>query len=113
MTPKDPQTQVRQLATERWQALLAKKWDVAYQYTTPGFRKVRTLDEYRVRVSSVPVRWESAEVLRADCEAERCVVRIKLNTRPLLPPFNKTPIESGIDEIWVQQDGRWWIHERL
>lgn len=113
MTPKDPQTQVRQLATERWQALLAKKWDVAYQYTTPGFRKVRTLDEYRVRVSSVPVRWESAEVLRADCETERCVVRIKLNTRPLLPPFNKTPIESGIDEIWVQQDGRWWIHERL
>ena len=109
----DNATQVRELATQRWQALLARKWDTAYEFATPGFRNLRSADDYRVMRSSTLVRWESARVLRADCEPERCVVTIELKSRPLLPPFHTTPIESAIEEIWVKQDGRWWMHEKL
>lgn len=109
----DPQLQVRQLATQRWQALLAGKFDQAYEFAVPSFRKIRSLDYYRVNLASVPVRWLSAEVIRVDCEALRCTARIKLTSEPRVPNFRGTKLETGLDEVWVQENGQWWVVEKI
>ena len=108
-----PEETVRKLATQRWQALLAGKFDQAYEFATPAFRKLRTVDSYRTNRSAVPVKWVSAEVLRVDCEPQRCNVKIKLITRPIMPGFNKLNLETGLDEVWLLEDGQWWMFEKL
>ena len=109
-----PEETVRKLATQRWQALLAGKFDQAYEFATPAFRKLRTVDFYRTNRSAVPVKWVSAEVLRVDCEPARCKVTVKVVSEPRVPGFRKLlNLESGIEEVWVLEDGQWWMFEKL
>ena len=108
-----PEEAVRKLATQRWQALLAGKFDQAYEFATPAFRKLRSVDFYRTNRSAVPVKWVSAEVLRVDCEPQRCVAKVKLITRPIMPGFNKLNLETALEEVWIEEDGQWWMFEKL
>lgn len=112
LAPPKPEEKVRQLATQRWQTLLAGKFDAAYKFTTPAYRQIRSVDHYQANRSAVPVKWISAEVLRVDCETERCTARIKLVSKPVMPGFNQLNLESGLDEIWIQEKGQWWIFEK-
>lgn len=108
-----PEETVRKLATQRWQALLAGKYDQAYEFATPAFRKLRSVDFYRTNRSAVPVKWVSAEVLRVDCETTRCVVRVKLISQPRIPTFSKHKLETGLEEVWLLEDGQWSMFEKL
>ena len=108
-----PEETVRKLATQRWQALLAGKFDQAYEFATPAFRKLRSVDFYRTNRSAVPVKWVSAEVMRVDCEPQRCVAKVKLITRPIMPGFNKLNLETALEEVWIEEDGQWWMFEKL
>ena len=108
-----PEETVRKLATQRWQALLAGKFDQAYEFATPAFRKLRTVDFYRTNRSAVPVKWVSAEVLRVDCQSTRCTVLVKLVSQPRIPTFSKHTLETGLEEVWLLEDGQWSMHEKL
>lgn len=112
-----PEDQVRSLAQQRWQHLVAGDFDKAYEMATPGFRKVRALGDYRLRKSAVPVKWLAAEVLRVACtpaeQPTKCVVRIKLDSEARVPGAPKGVLSSGIDETWLLEDGRWWMFETL
>lgn len=112
-----PDEQVKALATQRWQHLITGDFDKAYEMATPGFRKVRNLRDYRVRKSAVPVKWLGAEVLQVECtpaeKPTKCAVAIKLTSEPMVPGAPKMAISSRIDEVWLYEDGRWWMFERL
>lgn len=109
-----PEQQVRELATERWQALLADNAAKAYEMTAPSYRKLRTQDVFTTRLRAVPVKWLSAQVVRVDCHrADACTARIAIESQTRMPTLYKGKISSGVDESWVLEDGRWWILERL
>lgn len=112
-----PEDQVKALANQRWQYLIAGDFDKAYEMATPGFRKIRNLRDYRVRKSAVPVKWLAAEVLRVECTpAEtptKCAVAIKLTSEAMVPGAPKGPLSSRIDEVWLYEDGRWSMFESL
>lgn len=112
--PPPPEQTVRELATQRWQALLAKDNARAYQMAAPSYRKLKTQEQYSLRIQQVPVRWEKATVLRVECtSAERCVAKTELHSRPIAPFAPKVPIVGVLDEVWVKEDGRWWMFEPL
>lgn len=112
--PPAPEQTVRELATQRWQALLAKDNARAYQMAAPSYRKLKTQEQYNQRIQNVPVRWEKATVLRVECTSvERCVAKIELHSRPIAPFAPKVPIVGVLDEVWVKEDGRWWMFEPL
>jgi hypothetical protein len=108
-----PELVVRQLATQRWQALLARDFDKAYSFAVPGYRKIKSLEYYKNNRQGVPVKWLSAEVFRVECESERCKVVVQLESKPILPFVFTGNITSGIDEVWVYEDRRWWMLETL
>lgn len=113
-TPPAPEQTVRELATQRWQALLAKDHARAYQMAAPSYRKLKTQEQYTQRIQNVPVRWEKATVLRVECShAERCVAKVELHSRPIAPFAPKVPIVGVLDEVWVKEDARWWMFEPL
>lgn len=112
--PAPPQDNVRQLATQRWQALLAKDYKRAYDMSAPAYRKLNSVELYTTRKMSVPVRWLSAKVVRVDCESEeRCTARVEIESRPIAPNAPRMPLVGVISETWVRDGGQWWMFEAL
>lgn len=109
----NPQEVVRQLASQRWQHIMAGQFDKAYAMTAPSYRKLKTLDFYQRNLSASPVKWQSAEVVRIDCETQTCKVTVKAVSQILMPTRYKGLLNSGLDETWVFEDGQWWMFETL
>lgn len=108
-----PELQVRRLATQRWQALMSKDFDRAYEFAVPAYRQIRSAEYYRNKRLITPVKWLAAEVLRVDCEPAKCTVRIKLESKPMVPPQFVGNLITAMDETWVFEDGQWWMFETL
>jgi hypothetical protein len=112
-TPKTPEQVVSQLSTQRWQALLAGDFEKAYAFAAPSFRQIKTLDYYRSARQATPVKWLASDLVRVNCSEQRCTVTINLESKPLVPfPFAGT-IKSGVEEIWILENGQWWMFETL
>lgn len=112
-TTQSPEETVRQLATQRWQAVLAEQFDRAYEFTNPAYRKLKTKEQYIAASRAAAVKWTSAEVVRVECEAQKCQVAIQTTSQLRMPSFYKAPLASGLDETWVLEDNRWWKLEKL
>ena len=112
-TPPPPEQVVRQLATQRWQALLSRDFEKAYEFAVPSYRALKNVDYYKKNREATPVKWLAAEVFGVECEAVKCAVRIKLESKPIVPLNFPGTIVGGIDETWVLEDGKWWILESL
>jgi hypothetical protein len=108
-----PEQVVRQLATQRWQALLSRDFDKAYEFAVPSYRALKNADYYRKNREATPVKWIAAEVFGVECEAVKCVVRIQLESKPIVPFNFQGNIVGGIDETWVLEGGKWWMFETL
>lgn len=109
----NPQEQVRQRATERWQALVGGQFSRAYAYSTPGFRAVVTPDSYRNRIGS-SVTWLGAEVIRVNCpEANKCTAMLRIDYKPVLIRQNGVKVSTHIDETWLFEDGQWWFFQKI
>ena len=108
-----PEQLVSQLATKRWDALVAQDFDKAYSLAAPSYRQLTNADAYKKKKQGVPVKWLSAKVLRVKCEEKKCDVRIEIESKPIVPFTYKGTIASGLDETWVLEGGKWWILESL
>jgi hypothetical protein len=108
-----PQEQVRQRATERWQALLAYDYARAYEFATPSYRALVSPQSYRSR-QGVALQRTSAKVVRVDCpEPEKCMARVEVSVKPPLGKNHGAEIVAPVDETWLLQNGQWWLVERL
>jgi hypothetical protein len=108
-----PEDQVRQRATERWQALIAGQFSQAYTFNTPGFRAVVTPDGYRNRFGGA-VSWTGVEVIRVECpEANKCQAELRIDFKPTLSLQNSGKLSTHIDETWLLEDGKWWFFQKI
>lgn len=113
LTPKAPEDVVKELATKRWQALVAGDFSAAYDHAVPSYRKIKSREEYvAMRRGGGMVKWLAASVIRVKCEDARCKTTTELTSKPLIPGFKGT-LKAGIEETWVLEDGRWWFVESL
>jgi hypothetical protein len=104
-----PEPAVKARASQRWQFLIAGKFDDAYGMLAPGYRAVKSVDAYKNDLSTA-VQWLSAEAVSVTCQsAEACEAKIKLEAKPvLLRGSSRTNIVTHFDEKWIQVDGQWW-----
>ena len=108
-----PEQIVRQLATQRWQALLAGDFDKAYEFATPSYRQIKSAGTYRLQKQAQLVKWISAEVVGAKCDGPKCDLFYKLEFKPLVPMKFDGNLISGNSEVWVFEGGQWWAFEDL
>lgn len=108
-----PEDQVRQRATERWQALVKGEFSRAYTYNTPGFRAVVSPDSYRNRFGGAVV-WLGASVVGVNCpETTKCVANLSIEFKPVLGRRNSTNLSTGLEETWLLEDGQWWFFQKI
>ncbi|MHB9101634.1 MAG: hypothetical protein ACYC2E_09000 [Sulfuricella sp.] len=103
---QDPRQQVSERASARWDALIAGDLAKAYEYLSPGTRDVMTLDLYRKKIRTGA--WQKAKVDTVSCERDRCevVMLIEHSYRDM------KSIESRLNEVWLQEGGKWWYVPR-
>ncbi|MDD2713006.1 MAG: hypothetical protein PHU77_08790 [Simplicispira sp.] len=108
--PAKAEDAVRVRAQQRWDWLMAGKFEDAYAYISPAYRALNTAQDYRNRFSS-GAKWIDPKVDTVTCEgAERCTVKIVLGIQVPARGFTK-PTQSVIIETWLPDGGQWWFYQ--
>lgn len=102
--------QVMQRANQRWQALIDGETKVAYELNAPSYRAVVTQQSFRRRFGNGP--WIKAEALKAECELEKCNVRISMTYQAPMIRIDGGKMTTSIQETWIKEDGQWWYLPR-
>ena len=106
---KSPEMLVRERATALWQVKLAGDYDAAYTFMPPSYRAITTLASYKKSFGAA-VKLIAAEVEQVKCESpDKCVTTTKIEAKALLQRASVPPIVTGYDEIWVRENGQWWL----
>lgn len=108
----NPEQQVERRASEYWAARVASQVDKAYALSTPSYRKLHTLDQFKQQFGG-GANIQSANVMNVSCEAEKCTTKIKLSVKPLIIGLNLGTIDSFVDEVWLLEEGHWWHYQDL
>ena len=72
-------------AVERWNYLIARQAEKAYDYLTPGTRELQARDRYAAAMNNRPVKWSGAKFNRKECDADRCKVYIDVSYSVAMP----------------------------
>jgi hypothetical protein len=110
--PRPAAEVVQERAQARWEAMVARDFQTAWEYYTPGYREQMTAGEFEAEMARRPVRWTAAEVFEVSCADEEpgCVVRARVNyeAQAAVPGVGMLKSMSGVTETWLQIDGKWW-----
>lgn len=113
VTTPTPQDQVRQRATERWQALVAGEFSRAYSYNMPSYRAVVSPDAYRNRFGNAVV-WVGSEIVDVNCpEVTKCLARLRLEYKSLMNRKFAAKLSTYVDETWLFEEGQWWLFQDI
>lgn len=104
--------QLKTRPVERWEHLIAKRTDQAWEYLSPGYRSTRDRVDYLKRMSNTPVTWVSAEYYSHNCDESGvfCAVDLKVTFRLTARQMGVGEIESYnfLTERWIRSDGVWY-----
>jgi len=94
---EEPQS-VEERAQARWDHVLAKEYEQAWNYFSPGFRDLH------------PFQWTSAEVIGSKCKENQCDVTVSATYRIARGPseLGEMVMPKELTEKWVRTDGQWW-----
>lgn len=90
-------------AQARWNALLAKDLDKAYDFLSPAMRSTMSRDVYKLRIN--PSFWRGAKVKSATCREEVCDVKVEIAIMAL----ENLSVDQVLEEKWIFNQGQWWF----
>ena len=102
-----------QRAVERWQLVIDGKYDLAYDYLSPGSRELQSRQAYAAAISARPVHYHAVEHVEKSCNESVtvCTVVSKLTFSVIssLSGVGKMKADSIIEERWINSAGRWFL----
>jgi len=98
-------------AQSRWDLILERDFEAAWEYLTPGFRETTNRFDYARDMSGRPLSWLSAEVLGQQCEEDLCKIKVLVGYRAIGAPagMGQMRLSREIEETWIRLDGAWWF----
>ena len=107
-------TALEQRVTERWQALEAREFERAWEYTSPAYRAVFPKQLYRKKFSYA-VTWEltGVKVVNYDSSAAVASVVVRVMSEPTKRTSKASELigatPASVRERWIFTDGQWWF----
>ena len=99
-------------ATARWNLLIARKAELAYDYLSPGKRATETREAYASAMNNRPIRWEKVTLHSKKCEKDdACTIALQVDvTVPSGGVGGMTPSLGFVEETWIRaKDGIWYF----
>lgn len=109
----EPEETAAMRADARWKLVLARDYETAWDYLSPGFRETTQRFDYARDRSSRPFRFLSAEVISEECEEDICKIKVLVSYRAIAAPagMGKMNLSRELEETWIRVDGTWWMVE--
>jgi len=101
---------VAERSQARWDALLARDYEAAYSYYSPGFRSKASVVDLEIKMRLQRVRWTAAKYRDDTCTGDTCTVRFDVNYE-VNSPVPGVSVWKGVDlieEHWIKTGGEWW-----
>ena len=98
-------------AVDRWNALIKGDIEKAYSYTSPEYRSVVSLQQYKGKYGR-SVEWRMARVVNVSYDGPAvATVSVEVTYRVGLPGSGGELFESSkaISEKWIYKDREWWF----
>lgn len=101
---------IKAKSVQRWDYLIAKQADKAYDFLSPGYRTTITRENYAAGMNNRPVTWENVQFVDQQCEPEVCTVHLKLKYKVAvnLHGVRRIQGDSPVSERWIKESGRWY-----
>lgn len=112
LTPKTPEQQVSARATDYWNARRTGNFEKAYTYSTPAYRKTKSAKDYKQQFGG-GADINNVGVHSVVCEPQRCEIRMRLSVTPALVGLKMAAIDTYLNEVWLLEDGQWWLFQGL
>lgn len=100
-------------ALERWDLLIAKQPEAAWDYLTPGYRSAHDEQSYVTSMRNRPVTWDKVEYKSMECDESvaSCFVRLQVTfrVRSSLGMVGEITAQQEIGERWLQLDNDWYV----
>lgn len=97
-------------AVKRWENIINKKFDDAYEMLTPGYRQTHDKKEYADVIANRPVRWTKATYIDHECEsADVCTIRVNIEFNVLMPGVGTVKSENVVVEKWLRVENKWFF----
>lgn len=102
---------VEERAIERWNLLIARKAEKAYDFLSPGFRATKKREEYASEMDNAPVQWEKVYPYSQKCDKpDVCVVNLQVDAQVKMPGVGKeVPSVGFVTETWIRSRGKWYF----
>lgn len=105
------QDALKQRAQQRWDYLVDKQADKAWEYLTPGYRATVSRERYADGMNNRPIQWKSAKVHKIECDQpDRCTVYVSVTYTAPIPGLGQGsgPLFSPSKEVWLLLGKKWY-----
>ncbi|PYE76028.1 hypothetical protein DFQ15_11761 [Xylophilus ampelinus] len=107
--PQTAEQSVAQRAQERWDLMMANKFEQSYEYTAPSYRALKEYKAYRLGYGPSSA-WTGAKVVKVTCSSEEnCNAVLEVSVKNLTPIRSTANLATALDETWVREGGRWYV----
>lgn len=107
---QNAQQTLEQRAVERWDALVARNFELAYTFETPSYRKVYTAEQFK-RKFGTRVAWLGARVntvKELGNGVAEVMIKLRFKAAVPIPGMEAVQDETNLKEKWVQEEGTWF-----
>lgn len=98
-------------AVERWNLLIERKAELAYDYLSPGKRATEKREDYATAMNNRPVRWQKVTLYGKTCPKEdTCTITLQVDVSvPLMGNAGSAASLGFPEETWIRgTDGVWY-----
>jgi hypothetical protein len=100
---------IKTKAVQRWEYLIAKQADQAYDFLAPGYRQTISREQYAHNMNSRGTRWSKVHYNSQTCDADTCTVRLSVDYTINLGGLAGDTKATGFSvEKWIKADGAWY-----
>jgi len=100
---------IKEKAVQRWDYLIAKQADKAYDFLAPGYRQTISREQYAHNMNGRGTRWSKVAYNSQTCDADTCTVRLSVDyTINLGGLAGETKSMGFAVEKWIKADGVWY-----
>ena len=101
---------IGQRAVQRWENIINKKFDDAYEMLSPGYRQTHDKKQYAEIIANRPVRWTKATYVGHKCEsADVCTIQMNIEFNMTMPSIGVVRSENPVSEKWLRVENKWFF----
>lgn len=98
----------------RWAGIVENDLEKAYQYFSPGYKEIESLDGFKLRIATAKInmQWKEGVYKSANCESEsHCKVSVSIDYVYTFPrrSMGSSAVQSVVNENWIKVDDKWYM----